>query len=182
MGNLAVKIMDKVVWVIRAILGTMMLIGVFLNLANVIGRYVFLSPIKWAEEILTYGMAWVVMLGATLVTWRGNHLKMDAIFDMMPRGAKRAINVMINLTLIALSGFVVYHSYTFVSFLARVGQKSVAAGIPMALAHGSVLVGFSLVILVVVVKFRDLVMEDRGALAQVEAEIGPEELLPDEAI
>jgi TRAP-type C4-dicarboxylate transport system permease small subunit len=180
--NVLTKIMEKFLLVIRAILGAMMIVGVFLNLANVIGRYVFLKPIIWAEEILTYGMVWVVMLGATLVTWRGSHLKMDAIYDLMPSTLKRFINALINLTLLALSGFVVVQSYTFVSFLARVDQRSVAAEIPMALVHGSVLVGFSFVILVVLTRFRVLVMEDRGILAQVEAEIGTEDLIPDAPI
>ena len=178
MANIAVNIMSQVVRLVRGILGTMMIVGVFLNLVNVIGRYVFLKPIIWAEEILTYGLVWVVMLGATLVTWRANHLKMDAIYDLMPQTLKRVINVLVNLSIIACGVFVVSQSYIFVSFLNRVGQKSVAAEIPMTLAHGAVLVGFILVILVVLIKFRDLVMEEQSIITQVEAEIGAREDSP----
>ena len=110
MANIAVNIMSQVVRLVRGILGTMMIVGVFLNLVNVIGRYVFLKPIIWAEEILTYGLVWVVMLGATLVTWRANHLKMDAIYDLMPQTLKRVINVLVNLSIIACGVFVVSQS------------------------------------------------------------------------
>ena len=37
---------------IYSVLGCVMLAGVLLNLANVIGRYAFAKPIFWAEEVL----------------------------------------------------------------------------------------------------------------------------------
>ncbi len=50
--------------VIRAVLGSLIFLGVLINFANVVGRYVFLKPIIWAEEILVFIMVWCVMLGA----------------------------------------------------------------------------------------------------------------------
>ena len=62
----------------RAIIGCMILVGILINVANVIGRYMFLEPIIWAEEIMIYIMVWTVFIGAILVTFDGQHLKMDA--------------------------------------------------------------------------------------------------------
>jgi len=61
----------------RLILGTLILVGIAINFANVIGRYLFQAPIIWAEEIMIYIMIWAVLAGAVLVSWDGNHLKMD---------------------------------------------------------------------------------------------------------
>ena len=55
----------------RAIIGTMILVGILINVANVIGRYLFLEPIIWAEEIMIYIMVWTVFIGAILVTLDG---------------------------------------------------------------------------------------------------------------
>ena len=75
---------------IRAVLGTLILAGVALNFANVVGRYVFFQPIIWAEEVLVFIMIWCVMLGATVVTWENQHLRMDAVYHLTPpRGRRR---------------------------------------------------------------------------------------------
>ena len=42
----------------RLIIGCMILVGILINVANVIGRYLFLEPIIWAEEIMIYIMVW----------------------------------------------------------------------------------------------------------------------------
>ena len=78
---------------IRAALGALILAGVALNFANVVGRYVFWKPIIWAEEILVFIMVWCVMLGATLVTWENQHLRMDAVYHLAPPRLRRWLNL-----------------------------------------------------------------------------------------
>lgn len=70
-----------VLGVIRAVLGALILAGVGINFANVVGRYVFLKPIIWAEEVLVFIMVWCVMLGATLVTWENQHLILKTVTE-----------------------------------------------------------------------------------------------------
>ena len=65
---------------LRGMIGCLMLLAVSLNCANVVGRYVFLKPCVWAEEVMQFMHLWIVMLGATVLTSQGTHLKMDAVY------------------------------------------------------------------------------------------------------
>ena len=40
----------------RLIIGIAVMLGIAINFGNVIGRYLFLEPIIWAEEIMIYIM------------------------------------------------------------------------------------------------------------------------------
>jgi TRAP-type C4-dicarboxylate transport system permease small subunit len=64
------------------------------------------------------------------------------------------LNGAVALTLIACSAVVAVQSFKVVSVLARTGQVSVAANVPMVVPHASILVGFTLVAIVAVVRFR----------------------------
>ena len=76
----------------RFIIGSLILAGIAINFANVLGRYLFLAPIIWAEEIMIYIMVWMVFVGSVLVTWDGHHLKMDFFSIMLPSPAKEIMN------------------------------------------------------------------------------------------
>ena len=44
--------------------GLFMVLMSFSTFANVVARYVFNSPIQWAEEFSRYAFIWVVFMGA----------------------------------------------------------------------------------------------------------------------
>ena len=48
---------------LRGTIGCLMLLAVSLNCANVVGRYVFLKPFVWAEEMMQFMHLWIVMRG-----------------------------------------------------------------------------------------------------------------------
>jgi hypothetical protein len=62
-----------------AICGVLLLTAVAINVANVIGRYVFDAPVSWAEEVMSYGIIWGVFIAVAAVTYQGNHLRMDLL-------------------------------------------------------------------------------------------------------
>jgi hypothetical protein len=49
-----------------------LLIAVALNLANIVGRYVFFSPIASAEEIMLFLSVGTVFLGNSVVGWEAS--------------------------------------------------------------------------------------------------------------
>ncbi len=81
---------------LRFLVGSLMLGAVLLNFANVVGRYLFRSPFVWAEEIMQFMHIWAVMLGAAIVTRSGIHLKMDAAYNLVPRPARRIVDLVTN--------------------------------------------------------------------------------------
>ena len=133
-------------WPMR-FLGLMMLAGVLINIANVIGRYLFNAPIFWAEEILVYMMIWAVFIGLPAIVIENAHLRMDLFYAMMSARLRRAVDWLATVVALVCGWFGVYYSWQVVTLLAANRQTSVAAGAPMALVHASLLTGFALMLL-----------------------------------
>ncbi|MBZ0123457.1 MAG: TRAP transporter small permease [Roseovarius sp.] len=73
--------------VIAVLLGLMTAI----TFANVIARYIFNSNILWALELTVFMFGWLVLLGASYAVKKHSHLGVDAIINMMPPAARRAM-------------------------------------------------------------------------------------------
>ena len=127
----------------RFILGSLIFVGIGINFANVVGRYVFSTPIVWAEEVLAYIMIWCVGIGAILVTWEGRHIKMDLIAVHVPPPWNRIVNGLVAVGFLLVCIFVIRQSWTVVSMMLETGQQSMIARLPMGLMHAAILVGFS---------------------------------------
>jgi C4-dicarboxylate transporter, DctQ subunit len=147
---------------IRAVLGALILAGVAINFANVVGRYVFLQPIIWAEEVLVFIMVWCVMLGATLVTWENQHLRMDALYAVTPPRVRRWLNGISTLAFLLAGVFLLVQSARVVVLVASTGQRSVVADIPMVIPYGAIPVSFAGIVAVLVWRFRAFVLAGTG--------------------
>ncbi len=139
------------------LLGVLMLTAVAINLANVVGRYLFGYALFWAEESMVFIVIWGVFLGMVAFVYRGEFLCMD-LFSARARGlVRRALNVAMTASLLLAAGFVVTQSWKVVWLFISTGAVSVAAEIPKAIPHAAVLVGFALVIVAVLVRLRAFV-------------------------
>jgi TRAP-type C4-dicarboxylate transport system permease small subunit len=147
---------------IRALLGALMLAGVALNFANVVGRYVFLTPIIWAEEVLVFIMIWSVMLGATVVTGENQHLRLDAVYHVTPPRLRRWLNLVSTLAFLFAGVFVLVQAARVVVLVASTGQRSVVAEIPMVIPYGAIPVSFAVIVAVLVWRFRAFVRAGAG--------------------
>lgn len=131
-----------------------MLAGVAINFANVVGRYAFGHALFWAEETMVFITIWGVFIGMAVIAWRGEHLSMD-LFSAALRGrARLALNGFIAATLVACCLFAAVQSWQVTTLFAQASQVSVSAGIPKAIPHAALLVGFALTAAAVVVRLR----------------------------
>lgn len=138
----------------RVIIGCMILVGILINVANVIGRYLFLEPIIWAEEIMIYIMVWTVFIGAILVTYEGQHLKMDVFSVMLPSPYKEIINFIAVASFLLVCIYVIPNNWIVVELMFNNDQRSVVAEVPMVIPHFALLAGFCLMFIGLVVRFR----------------------------
>jgi C4-dicarboxylate transporter DctQ subunit len=136
---------------IRLFLGVLLIASVFLICANATGRYLFLAPIIWAEEILGYVLVWIVYLGGVLVTWDGGHLKMDLLSKTLPGVPRTVVNGFSTLVFIAIGGLIVYQSWYAIAELTHVSQ---VAEVPMNLMHAIIPVSFVLIAVFIVIRIR----------------------------
>lgn len=136
------------------ITGTLLLVATAINFANVIGRYVFATPIFWAEEILVFIVVWSVFVAAASIAYRGGHLSMDLFYTRFRSLWKKIINGAVAVLFIACGVFVVLQSYQVVSLHIRTGAVSLAAGAPLTVPHSALLVGFAIMVLAVLCRVR----------------------------
>ena len=58
--NLAVFLRTVLRDIPRAAIGLILLLAIAINFANIVGRYAFLAPLPWAEEVLSFLVIWGV--------------------------------------------------------------------------------------------------------------------------
>jgi TRAP-type C4-dicarboxylate transport system permease small subunit len=78
---------------------------------NVVLRYVFNSPIQWAEEFSRYAYIWVVFLGAAACSKRKMHIVIDAVTSLLPIRAQALCAVLVEVIVLVLMGAITYYGY-----------------------------------------------------------------------
>jgi TRAP-type C4-dicarboxylate transport system permease small subunit len=128
-----------------AAIGGFILLAIAINFANIVGRYVFLAPLPWAEEVLVLLVIWGVCIGASAVTYDNRHLDMDLFVGRFPPKMRAVLEISKLVTLVGFCAFTVVNASTIVALMAHNGQVSIAAGIPMTIPYAAFVVGFGLI-------------------------------------
>ena len=148
---------------IKVLIGILMLSAIAINFANVIARRLFDAPFIWAEEILVFIIVWMVYAGAVLISWQGKHLAMDLVSSRLRGLAGVCVQMLSAIILMALSIFVVSHSYGIILTFMETGQRSIAADIPMYVPHLAIPLGFVLVFIATILRTkRDVTLSKTG--------------------
>jgi len=129
--------------VAESIAAALLIGAVALNFSNVIARYAFGRPIVTAEEILQFANVWIVMLAAAAVSRLDIHLRMDMLKQSSRPHVRLALELAIAVLGVGLAAFVVFNAGRIVALTYDMGQRSVAARLPLALIYCAVPVGFS---------------------------------------
>jgi TRAP-type C4-dicarboxylate transport system permease small subunit len=74
-----------------------------ITILQVILRYVFNSPLMWAEELCRYLMIWGVMLGATVLMDGSRHMRIDFFIELLHANARKIVLVIIEILVFALA-------------------------------------------------------------------------------
>jgi TRAP-type C4-dicarboxylate transport system permease small subunit len=129
----------------RAAIGAIILIAIAINFANIIGRYVFLAPLPWAEEVLVFLVIWGVCLGASAVTYDNRHLDMNLFAAGFPPKLRAGLEFAKLLALIGFCAFTMSNALTIVALMEQNGQVSITAGIPMTIPYTAFALCFGLI-------------------------------------
>lgn len=112
--------------------------------AQVIFRYVFDFSLGWTPELSQYGMVWLCFLGAALATKDRDHTRVDYFINLLPKAFYPAVNVVINLLIIA---FLVYLCYSSIPITkAYMNDITPGLGIPYGLVSIALPIGGGLMI------------------------------------
>ena len=142
------KAFDRITRAIELVLACAFILAVLLNFTNVVGRYLFGLSLLGSDEVQVFIMVGATFLGAAVVTWRDQHLRMDVLLQFMPAPVRLMLRIAEQLLLIAIAGFVISQSYFYASQMLRIGRTSDMAGVPMWIPHGVVALGFASILLI----------------------------------
>jgi C4-dicarboxylate transporter, DctQ subunit len=137
----AIRIFAHVVLAFSAI---SLLVAVALNLANIVGRYAFFSPIASAEEIMLFLFVGTVFLGNSVVGWEGKQIRMDILLHALPSAWRRALDIVADLAVVAVSVTIIIVGWPAIQMLAEFDQRSQAADIPLVIPQALVPIGLGL--------------------------------------
>jgi C4-dicarboxylate transporter, DctQ subunit len=127
------------------VVASLILIGaVILNFANIVGRYFLDTPIEWAEEVMLFLMVGIVFLAAVPVAAEGRHIKMDILINLLPRGGRRAFEILSGLIEIATALIIVWIGLPVILQLYAFDQRSQAANMPLWVPQALVPIGLLL--------------------------------------
>jgi TRAP-type C4-dicarboxylate transport system permease small subunit len=143
---------ESLTQVCLAIAAASLLCIVGINGANVVARYLFLSPFSWGEELMLFLMILSVFSGAIAITWRNMHIRIDTFVDQAPPAVRQVIMAAGALMSIAAIGTIVYASATIVSLLRQIDQRSDALDLPSWIPQSFLTIGLAVTALLIAVR------------------------------
>lgn len=109
--------------------------GIALIFYGVMMRYVFNEPKAWVEEVSAYCIVWGAMLGFSIALRDNHHIQVDMLYDKMPDGIKKLMNVFSNLCGVIFCIVYTYYGFILVIRRSTSGMVSLDVGIPMWIVY-----------------------------------------------
>lgn len=92
---------------------TLSLCTILVN-ANIFSRYLFNTPIYWAEEVATSLFIWTVFVGSAYAYRNHSHLGVDILVKMLPGKSKKVTQFIVSIIEIAVLAMLTYVSAQYV--------------------------------------------------------------------
>ena len=125
---LALRIARIAAFAARALLGTLLIGMMLLNVANAICRYLFSVVFIGADELLVFAMIWMVMIGMILVTIDRRHIALDFLANRLAPRPRIALTMFHHLIIAIGGAYAAVQSLEFARRVAAIGQTSMAIG------------------------------------------------------
>lgn len=132
---------------------------------QIVMRYIFNASLSWSEEFARYCFVWSTFLSVSYSIKRSSMLRVDILVQYLPAKARKAIDVLMEIIVLAFFAFLIYHSFGVVRRIAASGQRSPALGLPMVTVYAALIVGFALACVRGVQKLISLLGRGTGAEA-----------------
>ena len=126
---------------VRALLGIVLIGLVLLNVVNAVARAVG-TVVIGVDEVLVFGMIWMVMIGMMLVTADRSHIALEILTARVGARARCMLSIVTHIVMMGACAYAAVQSFAFIQRVSATGQTSMALGMPMLIPHSALLVGF----------------------------------------
>ncbi len=110
----------------------------------IIRKLPWIPALTWAEEFCRFAWVWSVFLSLPYTIKRSSMLRVTALGDVLPEGARRVLDVMVDIIIIAAMGMLLYYAVPLVKDRYLSGETSPAMGWHMWVMYSFMLLGFGL--------------------------------------
>lgn len=115
-------------------------------MAQIIAR-TFATSMPWPEEFSRYCYIWTVFLSLGYTIQRGNMLRVSVVMDLLPKGLRKSVEVIMNLIMLIIFVVLFRYSIVYTGKIKATGQFSPAMHIPMWIMYMSTVIGFGLAVI-----------------------------------
>lgn len=148
------------------IAGLMLAFLVCVAVGAVFFRYVAGAPLSWAEEMETLTMLWIIMVGGIYAQRNGTLLRMDLLYNLLPRSAQRISDIIHEVVLSAMFGVMAWFGW---KLALQVGDKTLPLlGVKLFWLYLSLPVGAAGMLLMTLVRLYGRLTGQTGERADVQ--------------
>lgn len=131
---------------------TLILIAVVaINLGQVVGRYLLMAPIPWAEEAMRYLMIWLMMAGGIACLYRGEHMAIELVQNLVRPDRRTLVRNLLYGVCILFCANLIWFGWPLA--IRNAAQVAPASGIPMVVPYIALPIGGVLMIVQIVLGY-----------------------------
>ncbi|PIC76127.1 hypothetical protein CSV74_12710 [Sporosarcina sp. P19] len=127
-------------------------IGSVVCLIGIFMRYVMNHPLVWTNEVFELLMVTAIFIGFGIALKDDQHIKVDLIYEKMPKSIKKVFNIISNLLGAIFSIYLAVMGVEMVSVAHDQMSISIDLGIPLWITYLAMPIGMSLLGIYFVVK------------------------------
>ena len=118
--------------ILSGVVAIALLLMALLTATDVIGRYIFNSPVSGTDELIAAGMAVLIFGSLPLVAWRGEQITVDIFTGLFRGAAKRVQTVVVNIVGAVVLGYLALQLYALAGKMVRNADYSSLLHLPYA--------------------------------------------------
>ena len=139
---LAVRVIDH----FAEALGVTILAGIVLLLfVNAMGRYLFASPIGWAEEVATGLVVWLAMIGVFISVRRRDLIVVRVIVNKLRPSQQKRLHLVMTLVGVGALSYLAWNGLEYVQTFG--GDRTPYLAIPQGVFFAAIPVGITAIVL-----------------------------------
>lgn len=170
-------LLDRIALAIEKVAGVLMAVVTLIVVISAVSRYLFAYPLPDAFDISRFLLGAAIMWGFASVGYRGSHIKVDFVAEVLPAKARRYIDTFAWLVLLGFTILLTWKMFDRVTSAARSGETTMDMRIPAWPFLTLIWVGVAVAVLATLARLI-LVATGRGTLDHYETtEIHDEEPL-----
>jgi C4-dicarboxylate transporter, DctQ subunit len=168
------RILDRICLGIEMVAGMMMALITILIVVSAIGRYLLSWPVPDAFDLSRLLLGSAIMWGFASVGYRGTHIMVDIVAELMPPRIRKWMDAFSWLVLLAFTILLTWKLFDRVQSAAASGEATMDMRIPAWPFYALICAGVAVSILATIARLV-LILSDRGSLSGPD-EVGEEEI------